>query len=153
MSDQPIGFKSPPLEHQFKPGVSGNPRGRPKRNITDLAGIIVDVLNAPIEYQDGGQVKTASGRDLNVMMLVKRAVKGNIDAALALLKTRDRAQQRGGAETERIEIFDWPPDFPGQTAEQKTLAYLNKKSGASVEWWTEAETQGPEPIQTGKILP
>jgi Family of unknown function (DUF5681) len=143
VSDYPIGFKKPPPRHQFKPGTSGNPKGRPKRNTTDLATIIVDALKAPIEYQDGGTTKTASGRDLNLMMLVKRAVKGDVDAALALLNVRVTAERRGSAETERIEISDWTPDYPGQTAEEKTRAHLNKKSGAPVEWW----------VQSGDVLP
>jgi Family of unknown function (DUF5681) len=153
MSDQPLGYKKPPPQHRFKPGVSGNPSGRPKRSTTDLASIIVDVLSAPIEYQDGGKLKTASARDLNVMMLVKRAVNGDVDAALALLRTRDQAEQRGSAETEQIEVFDWTPDFPGQTAEQKTQAYLNKKSATSVEWWAEAATSEPEPNRNRKDTP
>jgi hypothetical protein len=145
MSDYQIGYKKPPAQHQFKPGVSGNPPGRRKRSPTDLAAIIVDGLNAPIEYQEGGQVRTASGRDLNVMMLVKRAVKGDVDAALALLRTRAQAERRGSAETERIEISDWPPDFPGQTAEQKTRAYLNRKGTVSAEWWNPTGRTPPEP--------
>ena len=28
--DQPVGYGHPPKEHQFKPGQSGNPHGRPK---------------------------------------------------------------------------------------------------------------------------
>lgn len=28
--DQPVGYKKPPIHSQFKPGVSGNPKGRPK---------------------------------------------------------------------------------------------------------------------------
>ena len=31
-SDFPIGYKKPPLETRFKPGQSGNPSGRPKKN-------------------------------------------------------------------------------------------------------------------------
>jgi hypothetical protein len=145
MSDYRIGYKKPPAQHQFKPGVSGNPPGRRKQSPTDLAAVIVDGLNAPIEYQEAGRIKTASGRDLNVMMLVKRAVKGDVEAALALLKIRAQAERRGSAETERIEIYDWPPGFTGQTAEQKTREYLNKKSAASDEWWDQTGKTPSEP--------
>jgi hypothetical protein len=137
--EYPIGYKKPPPGHQFKPGKSGNPKGRPKRTPKDLAAIITNVLDAPIAYQEDGRTKTASGRELNLMLLVKRAVKGNVEAALSLLKARDQAERRGSAETERIEISDWTPDFPGQTAEQKTRAYQTKKSAASVEWWAADE--------------
>lgn len=27
-----VGYGCPPKEHQFKPGQSGNPKGRPKKN-------------------------------------------------------------------------------------------------------------------------
>lgn len=29
--DYEVGYKRPPREHQFKPGQSGNPKGRPKK--------------------------------------------------------------------------------------------------------------------------
>jgi len=30
-SDQKVGYGQPPLESRFKPGQSGNPKGRPKQ--------------------------------------------------------------------------------------------------------------------------
>jgi hypothetical protein len=145
MSEYQVGYKKPPVPHRFMPGVSGNPKGRPKRLPTDLAGIIVNVLDAPVEYQEGGRIKTASGRVLTVMMLVKRAVKGDVEAALALLQTRIQAERTGTSQTELIEISDWTPDFSGQTAEQKTQAYLNKKNAAPVEWWTGSDSAQLQP--------
>ncbi len=30
-NDEEVGFGRPPKQHQFKPGQSGNPRGRPPK--------------------------------------------------------------------------------------------------------------------------
>jgi hypothetical protein len=32
-------YRKPPKEHQFKPGKSGNPRGRPKKKLSPTDGL------------------------------------------------------------------------------------------------------------------
>jgi hypothetical protein len=135
MSDYEIGYGKPPKASQFKPGVSPNPTGRPKRQQTDLTGIIVSVLNAPIEHQEGGQKMTTSAWVLNLRMLVQRAVRGSVDAAMELLKIWIHAG-RSKSGIQRVEVHDWLPDYPGQTAEQKTRDFAQKRNAASVEWWS-----------------
>jgi len=41
--DLPVGYKNPPKASLFKPGVSGNTRGRPKKN-KSLAAELNDAL-------------------------------------------------------------------------------------------------------------
>jgi hypothetical protein len=43
-----VGYRRPPKEHQFKPGQSGNPKGRPKRQREDLAKTFRKVANQTI---------------------------------------------------------------------------------------------------------
>jgi Family of unknown function (DUF5681) len=47
MADDKVGYGMPPRRSQFKPGVSGNPKGRPKRNSTAVPEVIKNTLNAP----------------------------------------------------------------------------------------------------------
>ncbi len=136
MSDFEIGYGKPPKKSQFKSGVSGNPKGRPQRKQTDLAGAIAGVLQTPIEHQEGGQKGAASGWELHLRMLVQRAVRGDVEAAMTVLSFRLQAERRKGG-IQRIEIQDWLPDYPGQTAEEKTRAFVQRKSSAAAEWWSQ----------------
>lgn len=136
MSDYEIGYAKPPKASQFKPGVSGNPAGRPPKKIeSDLPQVIIKVLNSLISHREGEKVRKTPAWELNLAMRVRQAVRGDVDAAMAVLKFSIRAQ-RSKAGRHRVVIEDWLPDYPGQTAEQKTLELARKKNAAPVEWWS-----------------
>ena len=44
---KPTGYKMPPVEHQFKPGESGNPGGRPKK-LPNMKDELYDAVSEPI---------------------------------------------------------------------------------------------------------
>jgi hypothetical protein len=66
-----VGYKRPPTHSRFKPGVSGNPGGRPKRrpNFRDL---LLDELGAPT------QIAAETG-----MCKLQAVIKRLVDAAIA----------------------------------------------------------------------
>jgi hypothetical protein len=41
MDDDEVGFGKPPKKHQWKPGQSGNPKGRPRKPISTDDGEIL----------------------------------------------------------------------------------------------------------------
>ncbi|MGH6711225.1 MAG: DUF5681 domain-containing protein [Bradyrhizobium sp.] len=136
MSDYEIGYGKPPKASQFKSGVSGNPRGRPKTEPSDLAMVILGVLESPIRHREGGEEKTTPAWELNLTALVQRGVRGDIDAAMAVLRLWIRAE-RSKTGKQRVVVEDWLPDYPGQTAEQKTRDYAQKRNVAPTEWWSQ----------------
>jgi hypothetical protein len=120
MADDKIGYGSPPKRSQFKPGLSGNPKGRPKRNPTAVSEVIKNTLSAPIQYREQGRTKTATRTEIGLKKLVENAVKGDLTAATTLLQYREEASRYGDVGIETIEINNWWEDYPGQTAEQKS---------------------------------
>ena len=130
-----VGYRRPPQGARFKPGVSGNPKGRPKRGPLGLAHTIREILSAPMQYREQGRVKTATRHELSLKMLIERAVKGNIAAAELVLKTRAQALRLGDLGVETLLIDGWLPDYPGQTAEQKTREFAATGDAKPQEWW------------------
>jgi hypothetical protein len=135
MNDSPVGYKNPPKETRWKRGVSGNPRGRPKRRPISLVDIIDSFLNAPMQYREQGRVKTAPPEELLFRKLIEEAMKGSVPAADLILKLRANAHRFGTVGRDVLEIADWLPDYPGQTAEQKTEDVVGKADARPVEWW------------------
>jgi hypothetical protein len=46
-----VGYKRPPVDRQFKPGQSGNPKGRPKGR-KNLKTIVVEALHKKVKVRD-----------------------------------------------------------------------------------------------------
>lgn len=143
MSDYEIGYGKPPKASQFKPGVSGNRKGRPKRALSNLAMEILEVLESPIRHRDGTQEKTSPARELNLRALMQRALRGDPDAAMAVLRHWTRAE-RSKTGKQRVIVEDWLPDYPGQTAEEKTRAFAGKQNAPPTEWWSKPSAAGSQ---------
>ena len=81
-----VGYRRPPKHTQFKPGQSGNRKGRPpkhKRGAVDVAAL----LDEAIAVRKDGVTRTMSGFEASVRKLVSRAVKdGDLQAALEFLR-------------------------------------------------------------------
>jgi hypothetical protein len=141
MPDHEVGYRKPPKNSRFKPGVSGNPKGRPQRKPAELAGIIDGVLSASIEYREGDHIKTTTRHELGLKKLVEHAVRGNLGAADHLLTVRAQAKRFGDVGVTRLQISDWLPDYPGQTADQKSQDAAGMGSVASPPWWHKSEKE------------
>lgn len=78
-----IGYKKPPKSGQFKPGQSGNKKGRPKgsKNFkTDLA----EELAETISITEGGKPKKITKQKAIIKSTVAKAIKGDIKATNTL---------------------------------------------------------------------
>ncbi len=84
-----VGYGRPPTATRFKPGVSGNPRGRPKKSI-DLAR---DLRRELCEVVRDGEEEITTYRAI-IRRLAVAGLNGNLRAAETLLKACDRVFAR-----------------------------------------------------------
>ncbi len=94
--DDRVGYCRPPKGTRFKPGVSGNPSGRPKRRPT-IDDFVRKLLDGPTTIINGGREVTISGREAIAFTYFKGALEGDRDA----LKKVDAVDQ--GSDSEHIE--------------------------------------------------
>lgn len=75
MANDNAGYGKPPEHSRFKPGQSGNPKGRPKGKIS-LAQLFQKQLEGKMVVTIGGRQKTMSRREALIMSIVSDALKG-----------------------------------------------------------------------------
>jgi hypothetical protein len=123
MAKSDVGFGKPPRHSRFKPGISGNPKGRPKRKSMALGDIANHVLNTSVEYREGDRRKKASRHELMLMGLVRRALGGKVAAAEKLLKLHSQKRDVG---VQQVEVDNWLPEHPGQTGEERLQQHISE---------------------------
>lgn len=81
----PVGYGHPPLASRFKPGTSGNAKGRPKGR-KNLRTLIKEAMTANILIQEGQNSRRVSRIEGVVLRQLQSALRGNDRAALAVIK-------------------------------------------------------------------
>jgi hypothetical protein len=88
--DYEVGDKRPPKHTQFKPGVSGNPKGRPKGSVNLRTRVTQQLHQTVTVTRNGRPVKMRKG-DLIALQIVDAAAKGDLKATMLAVRLDDEA--------------------------------------------------------------
>jgi hypothetical protein len=88
-----VGYRRPPVNRQFKPGQSGNPKGRPKGS-KNFVTTFAEVLSRPIKVRDrnNGKARTVSKLEVMIEAITNKAMAGDPKAFATVIQFADKFQ-------------------------------------------------------------
>lgn len=114
-----VGFGRPPVDHQFKPGQSGNKRGRPKGSKSE-ATILDGILGRKLNITQNGKTRKITVLEAIYMKAADDALKGDQKAATFILNRRLALNSSDEATTATFDVDDQKLlEFYGKEIEAK----------------------------------
>jgi hypothetical protein len=89
-SNTHVGYGRPPAEHQFRPGQSGNPNGRPK-GARSFKSDLRDELGEVISISEGNETIEVTKQRAIIKTLLRMAVAGDPRAIATIVGSCARA--------------------------------------------------------------
>jgi len=84
MGRDKVGYGRPPKATQFKPGKSGNPKGRPKGSLNLVSDLAAE-LGEQITVREDGRTRRISKQRALIKSLLAKGIQGEVRAAAAVL--------------------------------------------------------------------
>ena len=100
-----VGYGCPPVEHQFKPGQSGNKRGRPKGSKNE-ATILDELLSRKITINQNGTTRRISVLEGMLLKFAEDALRGNPKSAAFLLNRKQALESSEQPATAVLDMDD-----------------------------------------------
>jgi len=100
-SDYQTGWGKPPKHSQFKPGRSGNPRGRP-RGSQNIASRVRRILRERIVVQENGRRKSMTKAEAIARQAVLKAMQGDLRAVEKVVVLYQSAEEAELAAAEKL---------------------------------------------------
>jgi hypothetical protein len=129
-TDYAIGYRRPPKSTQFKPGVSGNPKGRPKGS-RPVGALLQDIIRQKIAVTENGKTRRLPALEIMLRRLANDAMRGeqrSIKFLLSLLEhygaSSQATVQLGELLTEDAEIL---AEYLDETTVVESLPSTDKK--------------------------
>jgi Family of unknown function (DUF5681) len=88
--DYQIGYGKPPKQYQFKPGQSGNPRGRPRGRLSKKA-VWDRIMSEPMSIREDGKTRTVTKYEGLCLAQLTKGIKGDTRSALFAINEAERA--------------------------------------------------------------
>lgn len=98
-----VGYGKPPKTTQFKPGQSGNPKGRPK-GVKNLTTDLQEELETKVQITEDGKSKMVTKQRAMLKQLVQKAMKGDSKAADVLIKLAISIEQATSLDIDEDEL-------------------------------------------------
>lgn len=113
--DDDVGYGKPPRANQFKPGQSGNPKGRPKGAKSE-ATILHELLQQKIGLNDRGKTRKITLYEAILRRIAEDCLKGNTKSAAFLLNrhhemTANEPDEAGLSEDEKTVLETYLKDL------------------------------------------
>jgi hypothetical protein len=119
-----VGYGHPPEHTRFKPGRSGNPRGRPKGTL-NMATVLERTLRERVVINENGRRKTITKLAAAIKQLTNKAASGELKA-LQLLAALVRSAEERAMKTVA-------PSSPLDEADEKVFLGILKRLETSSE--------------------
>jgi hypothetical protein len=120
--DYVVGYKHPPFHSQFKPGQSGNKKGRRKKTLT-MADIILEELSKTQVIEKAGKKTRISNLELFVKQLIRLSLKGQPRPLTLVFELLEEGLSRK-ADAEQAAWCAKLPDISKMTDEERTKLYF-----------------------------
>jgi hypothetical protein len=120
-----IGYRKPPKEAQWKKGQSGNPNGRPRRDV-NMRALVADLLGQRIVVRKGKTVKRMTRLEHLLHRLFEQALLG--DARLIKM-VFDEARKDEARADQNPSAFDTAADSDVLQALYRRIAREAAESG------------------------
>ena len=91
--DYADNYRKPPLHTRFKKGQSGNPRGRPAKN---LPALLIAALNEPVFVTTEGRRRKITKREAVVAQLVNKSASADLRATKMLIDMLKDIEKKAG---------------------------------------------------------
>lgn len=119
--DKPGG--QPPDNTKFRPGTSGNPRGRPKGS-KNIRTLLMEAANDEISATIRGKTQSISKARAAVLQLATKAASGDLRAMARFIDMIDEIEMRAAAAK--------PPDFPLSEKDIEVIHAVHERMKRSV---------------------
>ena len=86
-----VGYGRPPVEHQFKPGQSGNKKGRPKGR-KGIRQMFRDLANRKVAITENGRRRNITKAEVALTQIINKAAAGSERALTLFIDLMQQAE-------------------------------------------------------------